>query len=83
MMTECAFPESDKGIFDAILQGDIDFESEPWPSISVSAKDLVCKMLTKNPKERITPAQVLGKFHILLLTGKVYTNLSILTTRLN
>ncbi|KAG4952959.1 hypothetical protein JHK87_038553 [Glycine soja] len=51
--------ETEKGIFDAILQGHIDFESSPWPSISNSAKDLVRKMLIKDPKKRITAAQVL------------------------
>ncbi|KAA8523676.1 hypothetical protein F0562_010099 [Nyssa sinensis] len=51
--------ETEKGIFDAILKGDIDFESQPWPSISNSAKDLVQKMLTQDPKKRITSAQVL------------------------
>ncbi|TKY57294.1 Calcium-dependent protein kinase 9 [Spatholobus suberectus] len=51
--------ETEKGIFDAILQGHIDFESHPWPSISNSAKDLVRKMLIKDPKKRITSAQVL------------------------
>nr|BAX24557.1 calcium dependent protein kinase isoform 2 [Nicotiana benthamiana] len=51
--------ETEKGIFDAILKGHIDFESEPWPSVSSSAKDLVRKMLTKDPKKRITAAQVL------------------------
>ncbi|XP_010278695.1 PREDICTED: calcium-dependent protein kinase 2-like [Nelumbo nucifera] len=51
--------ETEKGIFDAILKGDIDFESAPWPSISRSAKDLVRKMLTQDPKKRITSAQVL------------------------
>uniref|UniRef100_A0A5B7A1Y0 non-specific serine/threonine protein kinase n=1 Tax=Davidia involucrata TaxID=16924 RepID=A0A5B7A1Y0_DAVIN len=51
--------ETEKGIFDAILKGEIDFESAPWPSISSSAKDLVRKMLTQDPKKRITPAQVL------------------------
>lgn len=51
--------ETEKGIFDAILQGHIDFESSPWPSISSSAKDLVRRMLTQDPKRRITSAQVL------------------------
>lgn len=51
--------DTEKGIFDAVLKGDIDFESNPWPSISNSAKDLVRKMLTQDPKKRITPAQVL------------------------
>ncbi|XP_077243636.1 calcium-dependent protein kinase 2-like [Tasmannia lanceolata] len=51
--------ETEKGIFDAILQGDIDFKSDPWPSISNSAKDLVRRMLTKDPKKRISSGQVL------------------------
>nr|CAA65500.1 protein kinase [Medicago sativa] len=51
--------ETEKGIFDAILEGHIDFESEPWPKISDSAKDLVRKMLIQEPKKRITAAQVL------------------------
>jgi calcium-dependent protein kinase len=54
--------ETEKGIFDAVLEGDIDFESNPWPSISGSAKDLVRKMLTQDPKKRITSTQVLGKY---------------------
>ena len=52
--------ETEKGIFDAILQGHIDFETDPWPKISNSAKDLVKKMLTQDPAQRITSAQVLG-----------------------
>ncbi|KAB5560414.1 hypothetical protein DKX38_005371 [Salix brachista] len=51
--------ENERGIFNAILQGDIDFESQPWPSITDSAKDLVRRMLTQDPKKRITSAQVL------------------------
>ncbi|GFP79111.1 calcium-dependent protein kinase isoform 2 [Phtheirospermum japonicum] len=51
--------ETERGIFDAILKGHVDFESEPWPSISKSAKDLVGKMLTQDPKKRITATEVL------------------------
>ncbi|KAL3352568.1 hypothetical protein AABB24_020521 [Solanum stoloniferum] len=51
--------ETERGIFDAILKEDIDFESQPWPSITSSAKDLVRKMLNKDPKQRISAAQVL------------------------
>ncbi|CAH1434726.1 calcium-dependent protein kinase 9 isoform X2 [Lactuca sativa] len=51
--------ETEKGIFDEILKGDIDFESDPWPSISTSAKHLVQRMLTLDPKKRITSAEVL------------------------
>ncbi|MCH82223.1 calcium-dependent protein kinase 9-like, partial [Trifolium medium] len=49
--------ETEKGIFDAILQGHIDFDSHPWPIISNSAKDLVRKMLTQDPNKRITASQ--------------------------
>lgn len=52
--------ETEKGIFNAILQGEIDFVSDPWPSISDGAKDLIRKMLTQDPKKRATSAQVLG-----------------------
>ncbi|KAK9270981.1 hypothetical protein L1049_026569 [Liquidambar formosana] len=51
--------ETEKGIFDAILAGKLDFQSSPWPTISDAAKDLIKKMLTENPKKRITAAQVL------------------------
>ncbi|KAI3473533.1 hypothetical protein Pfo_031544, partial [Paulownia fortunei] len=52
--------ETERGICDAIRKGYVDFESQPWPSISNSAKDLVRRMLTQDPKKRITAAEVLG-----------------------
>lgn len=55
-----SFAETEKGIFNAILKGEIDFQSDPWPSISNSAKDLIRKMLTQEPRKRMTSAQVLG-----------------------
>lgn len=51
--------ETEKGIFDSILRGEIDFKSPPWSSISNGAKDLIRKMLTQDPRKRITAAQVL------------------------
>lgn len=54
--------ESEKGVFREILQGNLDFQSEPWPGISKSAKDLIRKMLDRNPKKRITAPEVLCKF---------------------
>jgi len=53
--------ENEDGIFDAVLRGHIDFASDPWPSISNSAKDLVKKMLRQDPKERLTAAEILSK----------------------
>ncbi|EFJ21060.1 calcium dependent protein kinase 17 [Selaginella moellendorffii] len=52
--------ESEQGIFDAVLRGQVDFVSDPWPSISSSAKDLVKKMLTQDVKKRVTAAEVLS-----------------------
>ncbi|ESQ40392.1 hypothetical protein EUTSA_v10012990mg [Eutrema salsugineum] len=51
--------ESEQGIFEQVLHGDLDFTSDPWPSISESAKDLVRKMLVRDPKRRLTAHQVL------------------------
>ncbi|WOL02336.1 calcium-dependent protein kinase 24-like [Canna indica] len=51
--------ETESAIFREILQGHIDFESEPWPCISDSAKDLIRNMLNRNPKKRFTAHQVL------------------------
>ncbi|KAL3638729.1 Calcium-dependent protein kinase 11 [Castilleja foliolosa] len=51
--------ETDNGIFKQILKGKIDFDCEPWPFISDSAKELVRKMLERDPKSRITAHEVL------------------------
>ncbi|XP_062024522.1 calcium-dependent protein kinase 29 [Rosa rugosa] len=51
--------ETEKGIFDSIIEGKLDLHSAPWPSISDAAKDLIRKMLTMDPKKRITAAEVL------------------------
>jgi calcium-dependent protein kinase len=51
--------ETEQGIFEQVLQGDLDFESDPWPSISEGAKDLVRRMLVRDPKKRLTAYEVL------------------------
>ncbi|CAM0870180.1 unnamed protein product [Alopecurus aequalis] len=51
--------ETQQGIFDAVLKGHIDFESNPWPKISDSAKDLIRKMLCHCPSERLKAHEVL------------------------
>lgn len=53
--------ETEQGIFEQVIRGDLDFVSEPWPSISDSAKDLVRKMLVRDPKKRLTAHEVLRK----------------------
>lgn len=54
--------ETEQGIFEQVLKGELDFVSEPWPSISDSAKDLVRRMLVRDPRKRLTAHEVLCKF---------------------
>ncbi|KAL1545619.1 Calcium-dependent protein kinase 25 [Salvia divinorum] len=52
--------ETEQEIFKEVLYGEIDFSSHPWPNISESAKDLVKRMLVRDPTKRITAHQVLS-----------------------
>ncbi|KAG9448339.1 hypothetical protein H6P81_014467 [Aristolochia fimbriata] len=52
--------ETEQGIFDEVLRGHIDFASDPWPSISSGAKELVKMMLRADPKERLSAIEVLN-----------------------
>ena len=63
LLDNCDFmpSETEQGIFEQVLKGELDFSSEPWPGISESAKDLIRKMLVRNPKRRLTAHQVLCK----------------------
>ncbi|WVZ73018.1 hypothetical protein U9M48_021385 [Paspalum notatum var. saurae] len=51
--------DTQQGIFDAVLRGAIDFDSDPWPAVSASAKDLIRGMLRSPPAHRLTAHQVL------------------------
>ncbi|GAV63898.1 Pkinase domain-containing protein/EF_hand_5 domain-containing protein [Cephalotus follicularis] len=51
--------ETEQGIFEQVLKGELDFVSDPWPSISEGAKDLVRRMLIRDPKKRLTAHEVL------------------------
>lgn len=54
--------ETEQGIFEQVLKGELDFVSEPWPSISDGAKDLVRRMLVRDPKKRLTAHEVLCEY---------------------
>ena len=69
--------ETQQGIFDAVLKGHIDFESDPWPLISESAKDLIRKMLCMHPADRATAHQVLSVFATLSLISYFPLRMSI------
>lgn len=60
--------ETQQGIFDAVLKGYIDFDSDPWPLISDSAKDLIRKMLCSQPSERLTAHEVLCMFDLVFIS---------------
>ncbi|KAJ8900038.1 hypothetical protein K2173_024153 [Erythroxylum novogranatense] len=51
--------ETEQGIFEQVLKGELDFISEPWPNVSEDAKDLVRRMLVRDPKKRLTAHEVL------------------------
>ncbi|KAE8725549.1 Calcium-dependent protein kinase 29 [Hibiscus syriacus] len=53
------YGETEKEIFKAVLEGNLDLKSQPWSSISEGAKDLIRKMLARDPKQRITAAEAL------------------------
>ncbi|XP_062086459.1 MMS19 nucleotide excision repair protein homolog [Humulus lupulus] len=45
-----------------LADGDLDFSTDPWPSISKGAKDLVRKMLIRDPKRWTSAHDVLCEF---------------------
>ncbi|CAI5490886.1 unnamed protein product [Closterium sp. Naga37s-1] len=62
----CGLPpfwaEKEEGIFEAIKTGKVDVFSGGWESVSMDAKDLVLRMLTRDPQKRITPEKALGEW---------------------
>ncbi|KAI5055705.1 hypothetical protein GOP47_0029226 [Adiantum capillus-veneris] len=51
---------TESGIFAAVTHTEPDFHEDPWPSISLEAKDFVQKLLKKDPQKRLTAAQSLA-----------------------
>ncbi|CAL1370727.1 unnamed protein product [Linum trigynum] len=51
--------ETEDEIFQEVLHGELDFTAYPWPHISDSAKEIVKKMLVRDPKKRISTHEVL------------------------
>ncbi|KVI06234.1 Calcium-binding EF-hand [Cynara cardunculus var. scolymus] len=64
ILTKNYGPEAD-GIFEQILHGDLDFSSDPWPSIFYGAKDRVKIMLVRDPNRRLTAHEILCESSIL------------------
>lgn len=55
---------TESGIFRAVLRADPLFGDEPWPSVSVEAKDFVKRLLNKDLRRRMTAAQALSKWSV-------------------
>jgi len=59
----CGYPpfegDNNKEIFRNVLKQRLQFDPAEWGTISDSAKDLVTKMLAKDPKKRISATQCL------------------------
>ncbi|URD99886.1 calcium-dependent protein kinase [Musa troglodytarum] len=51
--------ETEQGIAQAIIHSVIDFRRDPWPKVSDAAKDLVKRMLDRDPRKRLTAQEVL------------------------
>lgn len=51
--------DNEEEIFKMILRAELDLSSEAWTSISEPAKDLLRKLLQRNPARRATPKEVL------------------------
>ncbi|KAK1277026.1 CDPK-related kinase 5 [Acorus gramineus] len=51
---------TESGIFRAVLKADPSFDEPPWPSLTTEAKDFVKRLLSKDPRRRMTAAQALS-----------------------
>ncbi|KAG6520734.1 hypothetical protein ZIOFF_017794 [Zingiber officinale] len=52
-------PETKSRIFESVRSVELQFPSDPWQSVSDSAKDLIRRMLCRYPSQRLTAKQVL------------------------
>jgi len=53
------FEKDPPELYDEIREGVYDTSGYPWPEISNTAKDIVSKVLTVDPKARVTPLEAL------------------------
>ena len=48
-------------LFDLIKTKPVDLQSDPWPGVSMEAKDLLCKLLQRDVAQRATAQEALGE----------------------
>ena len=60
----CGYPpfngDSDEDIYEEILKGKLDFPKEEWAGVSNDAKELIKKMLTVDPKKRVSALEAMS-----------------------
>ncbi|KAI8470620.1 MAG: kinase-like domain-containing protein [Monoraphidium minutum] len=60
----CGMPpfygDNEQQIFESVIRAPLDFNSDPWPKVSEPAKDIVRRMLVRDPRKRATAAEVLA-----------------------
>lgn len=54
--------ETNEEICLKILCQDLYFSKDPWPKVSETAKDLIRKLLVRDPKKRLTAHEALCEF---------------------
>jgi len=52
---------TESGIFRTVLKANPSFNESPWPSLSSEAKDFVKRLLSKDPRRRMSAAQALSE----------------------
>ncbi len=65
--------DTEEQIFKMVLRGSIDFKTDPWPKLSVDAKECVTSLLQQDPTKRATAADTL-KHKWLANEGVAYDN---------
>ena len=54
------YGDNEQQIFESVIKGTLDFTCDPWPKVSEPAKDVVRRMLVRDPRKRATAEDVLG-----------------------
>lgn len=53
---------TESGIFRAVVKAEPAYDDLPWPTLSSEAKDFVKRLLTKDPRKRLTAAQAMCEY---------------------
>ncbi|KAK3243827.1 hypothetical protein CYMTET_46541 [Cymbomonas tetramitiformis] len=73
---------TENDLYGNILRAAYNLEADPWHVISVPAKDLISKMLVKNPADRITATEVLKHPWLTLADASEFSLLDIVVPRM-